>query len=54
MNDTAWLVDVEIDEHDRRTRAKASLTIGQSRLVGVGFARRDPSDPEVPVIGEEP
>ncbi|MFI6430994.1 DUF1876 domain-containing protein [Rhodococcus oryzae] len=53
MSDKTWMIDVTIDERDRRTRAKASLTIGPSRLVGVGFARRDPADPEVPVIGDE-
>ncbi|GAB2647594.1 DUF1876 domain-containing protein [Prescottella soli] len=53
MSDKTWMIDVTIDEHDRRTRAKASLTIGPSRFVGVGFTRRDPADPEVPVIGDE-
>lgn len=53
MSDKTWTIDITIDERDRRTRAKAALAIGQSRLVGVGFARRDPADPEVTVIGDE-
>ena len=53
MTDKSWTIEVAIDEHDRRTRAKASLTIGGETLVGVGLARRDPGDPQVPVIGDE-
>lgn len=53
MSDKSWVIDVTINEHDRRTRSLASLKIGPTRLVGVGFARRDPADPEVPTIGDE-
>ena len=30
MGDKTWMIDVTIDERDRRTRAKASLTIDQT------------------------
>jgi hypothetical protein len=51
-----WTVEIYIDEHEdeRRTRAEARL-INQDRLgvAGVGVARRNPVDPEVPEIGDE-
>jgi len=51
-----WTVDVFIDEHDdeRRTRAEARLqTPERIGLTGIGSARRNPVDPEVPEIGDE-
>jgi hypothetical protein len=51
-----WSVDVYIDEHEdqRATRAEARLHTGdRTRLVGRGMARRNPSDSEVPEIGDE-
>jgi hypothetical protein len=49
-----WTVDIEIDEHDGRTRAVARLEpqVG-NRLVGVGRARLNPVDRDVPDIGDE-
>jgi hypothetical protein len=51
-----WTVEIYIDEHEdeRRTRAEARL-INQDRVgvAGVGVARRNPVDPEVPEIGDE-
>ncbi|NMH99312.1 DUF1876 domain-containing protein [Pseudonocardia acidicola] len=49
-----WTVIVDIDEHDGRTRAVASLhTRDTERLVGVGTARLNPADKDVPEIGDE-
>ncbi|BCB89560.1 DUF1876 domain-containing protein [Phytohabitans suffuscus] len=51
-----WTVEVFVDEHEdeRRTRAEARLHTPNWRgLVGVGEARRNPADPEVPEIGDE-
>ena len=49
-----WEVRIDIDEHDGHTRAVAHLrTRDTHRMVGVGLARRDPADPDVPEIGDE-
>jgi hypothetical protein len=51
-----WSVEVFIDEHDERrsTHAEARLHTGdRTRLVGRGMARRNPTDTEVPEIGDE-
>jgi hypothetical protein len=49
-----WHVVIDIDEHDNRTRAVARLrTQDTERLVGVGLARRNPADQNVPEIGDE-
>lgn len=63
-----WNIDIVIEEEDDQTRAQARLlparrepaeTAGGpvatevGRLVGVGLARRNPSDPDVPRIGDE-
>lgn len=54
--DTAktWHVEVHLDEHDGRTRARAKLlTRDGTRLTGVGLARLNPADTDVPEIGDE-
>lgn len=50
-----WSVDIYIDEHDDdTTRAEARLqTPDHTHLKGVGTARRNPSDVNVPEIGDE-
>jgi hypothetical protein len=50
-----WRVDIFVDEIDETTtRAEARLfTSDDSRLVGLGEARRDPRDRPVPEIGDE-
>lgn len=49
-----WTVIIDIDEHEGRTRAMARLlTRDSDRLVGIGTARLDPDDREVPEIGDE-
>lgn len=52
-NAKACHVDVLIEEHDERTRAKARLDWGDHRLVGIGLARLDPADEPVAQIGDE-
>lgn len=55
MNESKqWSVTIDIDEHDGRTRAVARLrTLDSERLVGVGFARLNPTDRDIPEIGDE-
>lgn len=49
-----WNVDVYIDEHEDTTRAEARLrTRDDTQLTGVGTAHRNPSDVDVPEIGDE-
>jgi Rv2632c-like len=51
-----WRVEIHIDEHEdgRQTRAEARLHTGDdTHLIGIGTARRNPRDPEVPEIGDE-
>jgi len=49
-----WSVRIDIDEHDARTRATARLhTDDTDRLSGVGTARLNPTDRNVPEIGDE-
>jgi hypothetical protein len=49
-----WTVDIYIDEHEGQTRAEARLhTSDATQLAGVGTARRNPADPEIPEIGDE-
>lgn len=50
----SWRVQVFIDEHDDdSTRAGVRLDTGDTKLVGVGTARRNPDDRSVPEIGDE-
>lgn len=49
-----WSVDIFIDEHESMTYAEARLhTDDDTDLVGVGNARLNPADEEVPEIGDE-
>jgi hypothetical protein len=49
----AFTVTVEVVEEDHTTDAKARLIIDGDELVGVGKARRNPDDPDRPMIGDE-
>ena len=55
MNDVKqWTVTIDIDEHEGHTRAVARLHDRDTeRLTGVGLARLDPADRDVPEIGDE-
>ncbi|MET0764397.1 MAG: DUF1876 domain-containing protein [Blastococcus sp.] len=51
-----WTVQVDIDEHEDRTRAVARLRTGgdgDPSLAGTGLARLNPADRDVPQIGDE-
>lgn len=49
-----WRVDIQIDEHEGTTRALAQLhNLDETGLVGVGLARLNPADRDVPEIGDE-
>ena len=49
-----WTVTIEIDEHDGHTRARARLrTRDTDHTTGVGLARLNPADRDVPEIGDE-
>ena len=51
---TTWSVEIYLGEHEGQTRAVAKLrTNDRTNLVGTGFARLNPSDRDVPEIGEE-
>ena len=48
-----WTVEISIDEHEGRTRAKARLRWRDQESVGVGLARLNPADRNVDDIGDE-
>lgn len=49
-----WTVQIVIDEHEgTKTRAEARLATGDNQLTGVGVARLNPEDRDVPEIGDE-
>ncbi len=54
MHEKRWKIDIAIDEHEDRTRAKARLhNPDETGLVGIGTARLNPADANVPEIGDE-
>ncbi|MEQ4206697.1 DUF1876 domain-containing protein [Actinopolymorpha sp. B17G11] len=48
-----WTVEISIDEHENRTRAVARLVTNGTARTGKGTARLNPSDRNVPMIGDE-
>ena len=49
-----WNVEVFIGEHDGKTRAEARLhTDAPTNLLGTGTSRLNPTDSDVPEIGDE-
>jgi hypothetical protein len=48
-----WRLEITFTEDERATRADAVLEVGDHRHHGWGRARRNPSDPDIPIIGEE-
>lgn len=49
-----WNVRIDVGEHEGQTRAIARLDTGDtSSLVGTGLASLNPTDPDVPEIGDE-
>jgi hypothetical protein len=54
MHEKQWKIDIVIGEFGDRTRAKARLSDPDvPGLIGIGTARRNPSDADVPEIGDE-
>ena len=53
MSDQMWRVHVAFTEEDERTRADAILELASDRYHGYGQAKRAPTDPNVPVIGQD-
>jgi len=54
IGEKTWTVGIFLTEGDRVTRAEAVLHSGSDReLRGVGRARCDPDDYEIPEIGDE-
>jgi hypothetical protein len=53
MTEKVWSIEVYLTEDPDTTRAEAVLNIGDREFRGTGDARRNPSDPEIPRIGEE-
>lgn len=48
-----WTIEIDVEETDAETEAKAVLTIDDERIGGWGRARRNPADPDLPRVGEE-
>ena len=48
-----WVVQIDLGEHEGRTRAVARMTGGPAEAIATGMARLSPSDPDVPSIGDE-
>jgi hypothetical protein len=48
-----WTVEISFREDEDRTRADAVLVGAPDDLRGWGRARRNPTDPDLPAIGEE-
>jgi hypothetical protein len=48
-----WTIQVFFEEDELETEAKAELRIADRELGGWGRARRNPSDPDRPRVGEE-
>jgi hypothetical protein len=53
MGEHHWNVEVAFTEDGDQTRADAVVETAAFRLHGWGRARRNPADPDIPVIGEE-
>jgi len=54
METKEWIVRIALDEIGDDTHARAMLTTSSGQQVeGKGHARRNPSDPSVPRIGDE-
>jgi hypothetical protein len=53
MADQMWRVQIAFTEESERTRADAILELASQRFHGFGQAKRAPTDPSVPVIGQD-
>jgi hypothetical protein len=46
-------VQITFDEDDQHTEAQATIRVRERDFMASGRARRNPRDPNVPVVGEE-
>jgi len=46
-------IEIAFEEDGEHTEARAILSIRGATFTGSGRARRNPSDPELPLVGEE-
>lgn len=46
-------IHVSLTEDERHTEARAAIDLEGGEVTGSGIARRNPVDPNVPMIGEE-
>ncbi|WP_077488342.1 dsRBD fold-containing protein [Sinomonas mesophila] len=54
MPEKSWSVNIVIDEYESQTRATATLSAeGRAGWEGVGLARLNPADRDIPAIGDE-
>jgi len=53
MPEQIWHVNIAFSEDGDRTRADAILELASEKFHGFGQAKRAPSDPKVPVIGQD-
>jgi Rv2632c-like len=53
MSDQSWNVSISFTEDADRTRADAVLELSSQTFHGFGQAKRAPTDPSVPVIGQD-
>ncbi|MCC5574818.1 DUF1876 domain-containing protein [Microtetraspora sp. AC03309] len=54
MEATQWSIHIYVTEEDDETSARAVLTTrDDTHVAGVGRARRNPTDPSVPEVGNE-
>lgn len=53
MTDPVWTLEIIFKEDGYETRADAWLQSGGREVHGVGRAKRNPTDPEMPAVGEE-
>lgn len=53
MTTKTWSVEIFIGEHEGQTRAEARLAAAPAQLTGWGTAKLNPTDANVPQIGDE-
>jgi hypothetical protein len=53
MNEKTTPIELRFTEDDDHTEARATVAMERATFTGWGRARRNPVDPNVPMIGEE-
>jgi hypothetical protein len=46
-------IEMSFEEDAEHTEARATLVLRGARFTGIGRARRNPADPNLPMVGEE-